>query len=903
MSLAPNPRAGAAIRTACPYCGVGCGVIVEPDVAGAPAVRGDPEHPANFGRLCSKGSALAETIGLDGRLLQPRVDGKAAAWGQAIARVAEGFSRAIAEHGPDAVAFYASGQLLTEDYYVVNKLAKGFVGTANIDTNSRLCMASSVAAHKRAFGSDTVPGSYEDLEAADLLVLVGSNAAWCHPVLFQRMSAAKAKRPQMRIVVIDPRRTATCEFADLHLALRPGSDAVLFNGLLAHLARAGAVDAAFVAGHTAGASEALAAAGEASAADVAAACGLAEGALTLFVDWFARTETTVTLYSQGVNQSSSGVDKVNAILNCHLLTGRIGRPGTGPFSLTGQPNAMGGREVGGLANQLAAHMEIDNPAHRERVRRFWDSPVIAHRAGLKAVDMFEAVADGRIKAIWILATNPLVSLPDADRVRDALARCPLVVVSDCVAANDTLRHAHVALPATTWGEKDGTVTNSERRISRQRRFLPAPGEARDDWRAICDVARAMGYSGFDYANAAAIFREHAALSGFENGGARDFDISALAGIDDAEFERLAPVQWPAPAARAEGTPRLFGDGKFFHPDGRARFVAVTPRAPATPTHGERPFVLNTGRVRDHWHTMTRTGKSARLSARTPEPYVDIHPDDARRLGLEEGALARLSGGGGSYVGRVRVSADQRRGCLFAPMHWNGEFAAEGRVNALVPPRVDPISGQPESKHAPVAIAPFAARWHAFVLTRAEPSRASSDYWASLKAPGGWRQELAGQEAPADWDAFASALLGRRAGDEWIAYRDAAAGRFRFARVSEGRLEGCAFVGPDAGLPPRDWLTRLLAQAALSPEDRLSLLAGRPRRAGADPGAMVCACFSVGRNQIEAAIAGGCASLEALGAKLKAGTNCGSCRPELQQALNRALRPEPAALPADGCFRA
>jgi len=887
VSVAPNLREGAALKTACPYCGVGCGVVVEPDAAGAPRVRGDPDHPANFGRLCSKGSALAETIGLEGRLLQPRIDGRAASWEEAVAHVAAGFSRAIAEHGPDSVAFYVSGQLLTEDYYVVNKLAKGFVGTANIDTNSRLCMASSVAAHKRAFGSDTVPGSYEDLETADLLVLVGSNAAWCHPVLFQRMSAARAARPQMKVVVIDPRRTATCEFADLHLGLRPGSDAVLFNGLLAHLARAGAVDAAFVAEHTRGAQDALAAAGDAGAAEVAAACGLPEGAVALFFDWFAKTERTVTLYSQGVNQSSSGVDKVNAILNAHLLTGRIGRPGMGPFSLTGQPNAMGGREVGGLANQLAAHMEIDNPVHRERVQRFWKAPVMADRAGLKAVDMFEAVADGRIKAIWIMATNPLVSLPDSDRVREALARCPLVVVSDCVASNDTLRHAHVALPATTWGEKDGTVTNSERRISRQRRFLAAPGEARDDWRAICDVAGAMGFSGFDYPSAAAIFREHAGLSGFENEGARDFDISALAGVAEADFELLAPLQWPAPRGRAGGTARLFADGQFFHADGRARFVAVTPRAPATPTRPERPFVLNTGRVRDHWHTMTRTGKSARLSAQTPEPFVDIHPDDARRLGLAEGALAELSGADGAYVARVRVNPDQRRGCLFAPMHWNGEFAAQGRVNALVPSRVDPISGQPESKHAPVDIAPFEARWHAFALTRAAPRHASDDYWAALAVPGGWRREMAGREAPADWDAFASGWLERGEGDEWIAYRDAGAGRFRFARVSRGRLEGCLFVAPDASLPPRDWLTQLLAREALSPQDRMSLLAGRPRMAGADPGPTVCSCFAVGRNQIEAAIASGCDSVEALGAKLKAGTNCGSCRPELQQALSRA----------------
>ena len=510
------------VKTTCPYCGVGCGILVDQDSGGAVTVRGDPLHPANFGRLCAKGSALAETVGLEGRLLEPVMDGRTATWDAALDHVAEGFSNAIRQHGPDSVAFYVSGQLLTEDYYVVNKLAKGFVGTANIDTNSRLCMASSVAGHKRAFGSDTVPGCYEDLEQADLLVLVGSNAAWCHPVLHQRMMVAKAANPACRIVVIDPRRTATCEGADLHLAVRSGSDAVLFNGLLAYLANTGATDSSFVRASTTGAEAALAQVAGQTVARTAQICGLAEGSVELFFDWFAKTERVVTLYSQGINQSSSGADKVNAIINCHLLTGRIGWPGMGPFSLTGQPNAMGGREVGGLANQLAAHMEIENRQHRDIVQRFWRSPVIADKAGLKAVDMFEAIADRRIKAVWIMSTNPLVSLPDADRARAALDACDLVVVSDCMRHTDTSRHADVLLPALTWGEKDGTVTNSERRISRQRPFLPAPGEARADWRIICDVAGRMGFSGFDYPGVAGIFREHARLSGFENNGSRDF---------------------------------------------------------------------------------------------------------------------------------------------------------------------------------------------------------------------------------------------------------------------------------------------------------------------------------------------------------------------------------------------
>jgi len=857
-------------RTTCPYCGVGCGVVAE-----SGGVKGDAEHPANFGKLCVKGAALAETIGLEDRLLAPRIEGRAASWREATALVASEFARVAAEHGPDAVAFYVSGQLLTEDYYVVNKLAKGFLGTANVDTNSRLCMASSVAGHKRAFGADVVPGNYEDLEEADLVVLVGSNAAWCHPVLYQRIAAAKANRPSMRIVVIDPRRTDTCALADLHLALRPGSDAVLFNGLLTHLA-AKAFDADFVARATSGSDEALAAA-SLTLEKTAEICGLAPGSVTLFFDWFAKTTKTVTLYSQGINQSTSGVDKVNSILNCHLLTGRIGRPGMGPFSLTGQPNAMGGREVGGLANQLAAHMEIENPAHRDKLARFWNAPRVAQRPGLKAVDLFEALHDGRVKAVWIMATNPLVSLPDSNRAREALAACPFVVVSDCVSNNDTLRYADVALPATGWGEKDGTVTNSERRISRQRRFLPAPGEARDDWRIVADVAKAMGFRGFDFAHAAAVFREHAALSGFENDSERAFDISGLADLTDAEYDALMPTQWPIKRGQTAQA-RLFGDGAFFTPDRRARFVPVTPRPPKGATTCERPLTLNTGRVRDHWHTLTRTGRSARLSAHVFEPYVEIHPEDARRAQVAEGGLARLTSAQGEMIARVRLAPQQRRGCVFAPMHWSDENAAKARVNALVAPNVDPISGQPESKQTPVTVAAFAAGWVALAFSRERMAAPPADYWVSGRARPGWRLEIAGVEAPQDWENFARRTLGSEG--DWIAYRDPASGAHRFARLIEGRLEACLYVARDHVAASHQWLADLFAKPALDTADRMALLAGRPREARADDGPLVCTCFGVGRNRIVATVAAGAATVEEVGALTSAGTNCGSCKAEI-----------------------
>ncbi|MDO9306607.1 MAG: molybdopterin-dependent oxidoreductase, partial [Mesorhizobium sp.] len=499
----------------------------------------------------------------------------------ALDLVAAKFSEAITQHGPDAVAFYISGQLLTEDYYVANKLMKGFIGSGNIDTNSRLCMASSVAGHRRAFGEDIVPGAYEDFDEADLVVLTGSNTAWCHPILYQRMLAARKERGT-KIVVIDPRRTATADECDLHLALDPGTDVLLFNGLLAHLARTGSVDRDFIAKSTSGFEEtmALAAADAPTIERVALGCGLAAADVRIFYELFAATARIVTVYSQGVNQSAHGTDKVNAIVNCHLATGRIGKPGMGPFSVTGQPNAMGGREVGGLANQLAAHMSFEDPADVDRVARFWRAPNVARRGGLKAVDLFQAAGDGRIKALWIMGTNPAVSMPDAGRVRAALRACDFVAVSD-VARTDTTRYADVMLPAAAWGEKDGTVTNSERRMSRQRPFVPAPGDARPDWRIICDVARRMGFAGaFGFGDPAAIFREHAALSAFENEGKRLFDIGGLAEIDPAAYENLAPRQWPAPK-KNRVSDRLFGDALFPTPDGRARLVPVRQEAPAT----------------------------------------------------------------------------------------------------------------------------------------------------------------------------------------------------------------------------------------------------------------------------------------------------------------------------------
>src|ERR1700693_4002538 len=564
-----------ATRTTCPYCGVGCGVLATPDRNGGAGIAGDPEHPANLGRLCSKGSALGETLSLQGRLLYPMIRCKGVlepvAWSDALDHVAHRFAHIIARDGADSVAFYLSGQMLTEDYYVANKLMKGFIGSANVDTNSRLCMASSVAGHRRAFGADTVPGCYEDLDEADLLVLVGSNAAWCHPVLFQRMLANKQRRGA-RIVVIDPRRTDTAGDADLFLGLKPGTDTALFSGLLVQLADDGALDHDYIERHASGFEDALARARSiaGSVAATALATGLSEADVAEFFRMFRNTPRVVTLYSQGVNQSAQGTDKVNAIINCHLATGRIGKAGASPFSLTGQPNAMGGREVGGLANQLAAHMAF-TPPDIDRVRRFWKAPRIATHEGLKAVQLFEAIGRGEIKALWVMGTNPAVSLPDADAARAALAKLELFVVSENVVSNDTVNAgAHVLLPAQAWGEKSGTVTNSERRISRQRAFLAPPGETKPDWWIVSEVAKRLGFAtAFDFASTADIFREHAALSAFENDGARDFDIGALKTVSDEGFDAMAPVSWPMREG-AEPRQRFFAAGGFYSNDRKAR---------------------------------------------------------------------------------------------------------------------------------------------------------------------------------------------------------------------------------------------------------------------------------------------------------------------------------------------
>ncbi len=877
----------AGVRTTCPYCGVGCGIVATREADGSATVNGDKEHPANFGRLCSKGSALGETVGLEGRLLRPEIGGRRADWDEALDLVAERFTEAIREHGPDSVAFYVSGQLLTEDYYVANKLMKGFIGSANIDTNSRLCMASSVAGHRRAFGTDTVPGTYEDLELADLVVLVGTNLAWCHPVLFQRIAAAKARRPGMKVVLIDPRRTMTADIADMHLAIAPDGDIALFAGLLAHLAQSGGADIDYLAKHTAGYAEALEKAGAPTLCDIARLTGLATDELRQFYDLFAQTEKAVTVYSQGVNQSSIGTDKVNAIINCHLATGRIGRPGMGPFSVTGQPNAMGGREVGGLANMLAAHLDIENPDHRAIAQRFWRSPAMPTKPGLKAVDLFKAVADGQIKALWIMATNPVDSLPDADAARAALEACPFVVVSDVAAETDTMCHAHVKLPSAAWGEKDGTVTNSERRISRQRAFLPVPGAAKPDWWQMAEIGRRMGFAdAFDWSGPDEIFAEYAAMTGFENGGSRDLDIGAHAGIAADDYDRLGPFQWPQPDGVTPISTRFFANGGFFTPDRKARLVAVEVAVPER-VNADYPLVLNTGRVRDHWHTMTRTGKSQRLSAHIGEPYAEFHPADATALGIAEAEIAEIESPHGRVLVRALVTARQREGSVFVPMHWNDRNASNARIDTVVAPVTDPHSGQPASKHVAVMARRFAAEVYGFAVSAEKPEASACDYWALAKTGGGWKVEFAHGQAIGDAEAFARSLFGIETAHDTdlLAYGDSASGARRVAVFDGHRFVGALFLAPGPVAVSRSWAAGLLAADHGDRASRWRLVAGRPGADMPDKGAIVCSCFGVGAKEIAVAVRSGCGSVEAVGKVTCAGTNCGSCKSEIREIVD------------------
>ncbi|MGB5444596.1 MAG: molybdopterin-dependent oxidoreductase [Psychromonas sp.] len=878
-------------KTTCAYCGVGCGVEAKPNKQGLLDIRGDQDHPANYGRLCSKGMALGETVVHEGRLLTPEINGVESNWEDALSLVADKFSQTIQEYGPDSVAFYVSGQLLTEDYYLANKLMKGFIGSGNIDTNSRLCMSSSVAGHKRAFGADVVPVCYDDLEKTDMVVITGSNLAWCHPVLFQRLKAAKALRPDLFIVLIDPRKTATCEIADLHLAIQPGADVALFNGLLAYLAKNNVIDKDYIGQYTQGFDSTLVSAIEECRDhdQFLKRLGIQAEQLDIFYNRFALTEKVMTIYSQGVNQSSQGTDKVNSIINCHLATGRIGKEGMGPFSVTGQPNAMGGREVGGLANTLAAHMEFGCLEDHQRISDFWKTKQLATKPGLKAIELFDAINDGTVKAVWIMATNPVVSLPDSNKIKAALKKCPLVVVSDCIKETATSAFADVLLPAQGWSEKSGTVTNSERRISRQRRILPTPGLGKPDWWIISEVAKKMGFGdAFDYNHEGQVFDEYVKMTALGNRERhlRALNLIGLADLSAADYHKLSPQQWPV--LEYQKTPvnqRLFTDNLFFTANQKAQLIPVSHQLPLSSCSEDYPFALNSGRIRDQWHTMTRTGLSSRLSAHIPEPLVTMNPSDAAEQQLQKGQLVNLNSARGELLLRLDISADIEQGQLFMPIHWNDKTASKANSCALIEANFDKYSGQPEFKFTPVKLTAWEYKSEAWLLSRSLMDLSEFDYWVKQKVDAGYLYRIACTASPLALTVKLSNLI-LNSGGKTLSNSPSEKSQnpiYRYANIVQEQMQHAYIVGKNLQEQDLDWLQSLLDESVDSSIER-SILSGQVEGKLAC-GKTVCACKQVGEKTIKNAIVEQrLDSLEAVSQYTGAGTGCGSCLSDVEKIL-------------------
>lgn len=920
-------------RSTCCYCGVGCGVLIDslhhPDgreeVVG---VTGDPDHPANFGRLCTKGSTLhltaaphryAQVRAAHPALRHNRADALApAGWDDALDHVAQRLADIVQRHGPDAVAFYVSGQLLTEDYYVFNKLAKGLIGTNNIDSNSRLCMSSAVAGYKGTFGVDAPPCSYEDVELAGTVFVAGANPAYAHPVLYRRLEEARARHPGMRVIVADPRRTDTAQGADLFLPLQPGTDVVLFHGMLHVMLWEGLIDRAYIDAHTEGFDALRAVVHEFTPGVAARLCGLKADDIVTAARWFAQGPT-LSLYCQGLNQSTSGTANNRALINLHLATGQIGKPGAGPFSLTGQPNAMGGREVGAMANLLSGHRNLGNPAHRAEIARLWDVPSVPMQPGKTAVEIFDGLRDGTIKAVWIACTNPAQSLPSQTAVRAALSRAEFVVVQEAYRNTATVPYADVLLPASTWGEKEGTVTNSERRISRVRAALAPFGESRHDWRIVCDVARRLearlrpGQATlFPYDSPEAIWLEHRATTI-----GRDLDIG---GLSYALLETEGPQQWPFPEGAAQGRQRLFSQGRFHTGDGRARFADVPYTPLAEAIDARYPFSLNTGRLRDQWHGMSRTGSLEQSFGHAAEPAVDLHPRDVERLGLREGAFVHLTSRRGSQILPVHVTDSVAPGQAFVAMHWGEEYVSgvAGRqaafgVNSLTLPALDPHSMQPELKHCALRILPAELPWQWIVfawlpadevlLRQMHLRRYFKCFpYAScvpFGRPGGTYSGLSWSVAAyerAD-DALQQEIetlfgLAGAPQAKVLSYRDHRRGTTRRLRIEDGVLQAVSLAGD---VSAAGWLREMLESGqTTSALGRLLLLPSRTAPAGVQPrGKTVCNCNGVTESQINACLADRQgppeARLRALQDTLKCGTTCGSCLPELRRMVAPAVQ--------------
>ena len=891
----------------CCYCGVGCGVLIEHDGERILGVSGDPAHPANFGKLCSKGSTLHLTGDLSARALYPELRlGKGLArsrtdWDSALDHATSVFARTIAEHGPDSVAFYISGQLLTEDYYAFNKLARALVGTNNIDSNSRLCMSSAVVGYKRSLGADAPPCSYEDLESSDCVMIVGSNMAYAHPVLFRRLEEAKSRRPQMKVIVIDPRRTDTCDLADLHLAILPGTDVALFHGILHLLLWENRVDRDFIKAHTQGLAELQRLVHDYTPPMVAQLCGISVEQLQQCAEWVGTAASFLSLWCMGLNQSTAGSAKNSALINLHLATGQIGRPGAGPFSLTGQPNAMGGRETGSLSNLLPGHREAANADHRAEVAAYWGVEQLPASTGLTAIELFEQVGSGKIKALWIACTNPAQSMPDQNAVRAALHSCPFVVLQEAFRTTETAAFADLLLPAASWGEKDGLVTNSERRISHVRQAIVAPGEARPDWAITIDFAQRLekrlrpGQPGlFAFETPAQLFDEYKQLTR-----GRDLDLS---GISHDLIDRIGPQQWPFPTNTSEGTARLYGDGVFPTANGRAQFVADPFRAAREQRDGQFPLTLITGRLRDQWHGMSRTGTAAQLFGHVGEAVLSLHPQALHQHDLQPGDLVSLKSRRGEVIVPVSSDDNVRPGQAFLPMHWGDRFL-KGGVNSLTLPAFDPLSRQPELKHSGVRLEPVQLPWRLFALIEGDVQRHFETLRPLCEAFSYVSLSLTGRERPALLVRAASAsaadprllrdidqCLGLHEGPV-LAYDDPRRSIGKRVRIDNGRITAIRLAGETLA---QHWLQNLWLEGRADEQLRRWLLAplsAPPGHAGTlvAGNKTLCNCKNVSQSAVCAGIARGL-DLQGLKEQLGCGTQCGSCVPEIKRLLVATARP-------------
>jgi assimilatory nitrate reductase catalytic subunit len=930
-------------KSTCPYCGVGCGVIIESSGDQITGVRGDPLHPANFGRLCSKGSNLHLTataaVTQQTRLLHPMqrtnrdVAPQRISWDAALDSTAQKFAQVITDHGPDAVGFYISGQLLTEDYYVFNKLAKGLIGTNNIDSNSRLCMSSAVAGYKQTLGADAPPACYDDVNHAGCIFIVGSNTAFAHPILFRRIEDAKKANPAMKIIVADPRRTDTVELADLFLPIQPGTDVMLFNGMLHIMLWEGWINHDFINTHTDGFDALKATVRDCTPELTADICGIKKEDLFAAAKMFATSKATLSLYCQGLNQSSSGTAKNAALINMHLATKQIGKPGAGPLSLTGQPNAMGGREVGGMANLMSGHRDLANPQHREEIQKLWNVPSVPSTPGKTAVEMFQAAADGQIKVLWIVCTNPAQSMPDQAVVRKALERAELVIVQEAFSTTATCAYADILLPATTWGEKEGTVTNTERRVSRVRPAVAAPGETRNDWSIGAEFSRRLEkllpakspQTLFDYPTPESVWLEHR-----ESTRGRDLDIT---GMSYALLE-ATPLQWPMKEGESTGKERLYENNLFPTASGKANFVNTVYKPVAEPRESRFPFSLTTGRLRDQWHGMSRTGTLGKLFGHVAEPSVQMNIQDMTRRLIQEGDLVHVTSKRGSILLPVQASKEVGMSQAFIAMHWGEEFlsglGSNGErlagVNAITTSAFCPTSKQPELKHAAVKILKaelpwtllgvawlpsdqaLAARESLKALMRLFPFASCVPFGDGAEFNGIARTGLlfraAGHEAPTE-DVLKqietilglNVSVGSSQSSQVLRYADKKKGQHRTIKLAGNRehaeLEAFLLAGDTRS---EAWVKTLL-QDSLPAQSygRLLLVPGsKAPIAVQSRGKSVCTCFNVTDAAITEQLAKSFGSderrLTELQTSLKCGTNCGSCVPELK----RMIRDNPSA---------